>query len=135
MANKNSSIWWIVISLAIAAAIVLRFRPTSHVTLAEIYDSNLPTLMELGASWCPPCRAMKPVLKDLQDNYSGINVRYVDVEEDTSTARKYNVSAIPVIVFLDSAGNTLHTQVGYMSKSSILERWKEFGVSVAEIKK
>jgi len=128
MKSNQRLVWWVLIALAFAGAMVMRFRPSAHVELADTYDANLPTLMELGASWCPPCRAMKPVLKDLQDNYRGFNVRYVDVEEDVATARKYNVSSIPVMVFVDNAGTTLHQHVGYMPKSSILAMWRELGV-------
>jgi thioredoxin 1 len=134
MKNKHDYIWWGLIALAFAGVLLMRFRPSAHVELADIYDANLPTMMELGASWCPPCRAIKPVMKDLQDNYSGFNVRYVDVEQDAATARKYNVSAIPVIVFMDAAGNTLHTQVGYISKNSVLARWEQLGVEVTKIR-
>ena len=134
MKNNQKFMWWVLIALAFAGALAIRFRPAAHVELADTYDANLPTLMELGASWCPPCRAMKPVLKDLQDNYTGFNVRYVDVEKDVATARKYNVSSIPVMVFMDNAGTTLYQQVGYMPTSSILARWRELGVDTTRSK-
>ena len=32
---------------------------------ADVIASTTPILVELGASWCPPCRAMAPVLTEL----------------------------------------------------------------------
>ena len=133
MLKKQNTMLWVLVLLLVVAGVAIRFRPAAHVELSEIHDANLPTLLELGASWCPPCKAMKPVLAELQGDYRGFNVRYVDVEKDAATARKYNVSGIPLIVFLDAEGNTLQTQVGYMSRDKILSTWGQLGVDVTKV--
>jgi thiol-disulfide isomerase/thioredoxin len=132
-AKSNWKVWALVaVLLAVWAVYTVNSRMAGNIVLADKFDPNLPTVMELGASWCPACRSMKPVMKKLQDGYTGFNVKYVDVEKDTATATKYDVTYIPVIVFMDARGTTLHSQVGAMSKGHILEKWKELGVSTAE---
>jgi thioredoxin-like negative regulator of GroEL len=127
--------WKTVAIVAVLAAVwggyMLRDWMAGNVVLAETFDANVPTLMELGASWCPACRAMKPVMKRLQDGYAGFNVKYVDVENDTGMAVRYEVSTIPVIVFVSPKGTTLYSQVGGMSKSEVLAKWKELGVGTS----
>ena len=29
-------------------------------SVENTYDENLPTLIDLGAEWCPPCRQLQP---------------------------------------------------------------------------
>jgi thiol-disulfide isomerase/thioredoxin len=132
MSTKQKLILIGVVVLVVWGGLTLKDRMAGNVVLAEKFDPALPTIMELGASWCPPCKATKSVLKNLQDNYAGFNVKYVDVEQNAEMARRYQVSSIPVIVFMDAGGATLFSEVGYMSKGDVLAKWKELGVSVSE---
>jgi thiol-disulfide isomerase/thioredoxin len=123
----------IAVLLAVWAGIMFKNWHEGHVVLSDKFDPALPTLMELGTSWCPGCRTMKPVMKDLQDSYGGFNVKYVDVDANEAMAAKYEVNVIPLIVFLDPQGKTLYKQEGTMSRAAILEKWKQFGVEPKEV--
>jgi thiol-disulfide isomerase/thioredoxin len=113
--------------LAVWAGMMLKNWHAGHIVLSDKFDPALPTLMELGTSWCPGCRAMKPVMKDLQDNYGGFNVKYVDVEANDAEAARYAVDVIPLIVFVSQDGTALYKHEGTMSKADILAKWKELG--------
>lgn len=60
-------------------------------------------LVDFGASWCPPCKQMEPVLKNLQDNNAGkFTLLKVDGGRDQNLVQEYKVTALPVfIVFKD----------------------------------
>lgn len=38
---------------------------------AMVLQSEMPVLVEFGADWCPPCRAMSPVLELLLEELDG----------------------------------------------------------------
>lgn len=50
------------------------------------------------AKWCRPCRLMAPDVRKLARD--GYKVRYIDIDEEPSTAAKYGVSSPPVVVVL-----------------------------------
>ncbi len=60
-------------------------------------------LVDFGASWCPPCKLMEPVLKNLTENNKGkFTLVKVDGGRDQDILQQYKVTALPVfIVFKD----------------------------------
>jgi thioredoxin len=60
-------------------------------------------LVDFGASWCPPCKKMEPVLASLQKNNAGkFTLLKVDGGNDEAILKEYKVTALPVfIIFKD----------------------------------
>lgn len=56
----------------------------------------MKTLMYLGAEWCGPCKMIKPQLKQ-----SGLDITYVDVDQQPDIAAKYSIRSIPTILALE----------------------------------
>ena len=69
---------------------------------ADVLESELPVLVDFTASWCPPCRVMKPVLAELAAERDDLRVVQLDVDEHQRTAAQYSVLAMPTfLVFRD----------------------------------
>ncbi|MGH9017724.1 MAG: thioredoxin family protein [Acidimicrobiales bacterium] len=82
----------------------------------EMVAAASPVVVEFSAEWCPPCRAMAPVLDDLAAEYDG-SLRFVRVDSDAhpDLARRYDVVSVPT--FLVMAGGELrHRMVGARSR-------------------
>jgi thioredoxin len=60
-------------------------------------------LVDFGATWCPPCKKMEPVLANLQKNNAGkFTLLKVDGGNDEAILKEYKVTALPVfIIFKD----------------------------------
>jgi thioredoxin len=60
-------------------------------------------LVDFGASWCPPCKVMEPVLNDLVAKNKGkFTLLKVDGGRDQDILIQYKVTALPVfIIFKD----------------------------------
>jgi thioredoxin 1 len=70
----------------------------------EVLESDRPVLVDFTAAWCPPCRAMEPVLAELADERDDLRVVQLDVERDQAVAARYGVLAMPTfILFRDGA--------------------------------
>jgi thioredoxin 1 len=58
-------------------------------------------LLDFTAKWCPPCRAMDPVVDALAGEYAGrVEMRAVDVEDDAGFAQRFDVRSMPTFVLV-----------------------------------
>ena len=99
---------------------------------------KLPTMIELGAEKCVPCKMMAPIIAELTKEYKGIlNVKFIDVwkKENVELAKKYKINSIPTQIFLDKDGKELWRHVGFISKEDIMKKWKSLGYDFEKLKK
>ena len=84
------------------------------------FDSKVESgvqLVDFWATWCGPCKMIAPV-EELAADYEGkADILKLDVDENPSTAAKYEVMSIPtLIVFKD--GQPVDKVVGFNQKKT-----------------
>lgn len=91
--------------------------PSSH---ELILASDRPVLVEVGAEWCPPCRAMAPVL-DAVAAACGDRLRIVTVDADAEPGivARYDVRALPTLLVL-RGGRLVSKLIGARGASRLL---------------
>ncbi len=105
--------------------------PAGAPPLAENLRTGLPTLLDLGAGQCIPCKMMAPILKELQTTHKDrFTVIFIDVWKDRSPGVRHRIRVIPTQIFFDADGRELFRHEGFMSKSDILKKWSELGVGL-----
>ncbi len=77
--------------------------------LVHVDDSNFeqvvlkadkPVLVDFGAEWCPPCKALDPIVEKLAGDYDGkFVVAHVDVDNAQQTAMKFRIMSVPTVMF------------------------------------
>lgn len=77
-------------------------------------------LVDFNATWCGPCRMLKPILDEFSDN-TIVKVCSVDVDQNENLAREYNIYSIPCIILFEN-GTEVKRNVGLLS----LEDLKDF---------
>ena len=94
---------------------------------------GLPTLIDLGAGQCIPCKKMAPILEELKNEYRGrLEVIFLDVWQDRSAGQRYGIQLIPTQIFYDAAGRELGRHEGFIGKEDILNTFRRLGVEVPE---
>jgi len=91
--------------------------------------SGKPTLIDLGARTCIPCKKMAPILEGLSGEYQGkANILFIDVHKDSAAADRFKIRMIPTQIFFDAKGQEVKRHIGFMDKAAILKELKAAGL-------
>ena len=78
-------------------------------------------LVDFWATWCGPCKMIAPVLEELAGDYDGkANILKLDVDENPSTAAKFEVMSIPTLILFKD-GEPVDKVVGFQPKENLAE--------------
>ena len=78
---------------------------------SAVLKSDKPVLVDFWASWCGPCQALMPRLKQLNDEVDTFEIVKVNVEEAPELAAQYQVRGLPTLVVFES-GAEVRRKVG-----------------------
>lgn len=92
----------------------------------DIIRSEKPTLVDFYATWCGPCKAMMPVLKDVSKKMSGkAKVIKIDIDKNQKLASKLNIKSVPTLVIYKE-GKIVWRQAGGMSAKQLETKLSKF---------
>jgi thioredoxin 2 len=87
---------------------------------AHAAKSDIPLLVDFGASWCGPCRQMAPAFAASAGQLEPhVRLGKLDTEAEQSIAAKYAIRSIPTLV-LFAKGKEVARQSGAMSTAAIV---------------
>ncbi len=107
--------------------------------------ADKPLVVNLWATWCPPCRRELPMLAEMAQTHTdvtfllasqgedadivrsylqrnGISAAHVALDPPGALARHYGTIGLPVTLFLDKQGMLAHVHVGEISRALLLRQ-------------
>ena len=79
---------------------------------SKVKNSNEVVVVDFGAEWCPPCKALLPTLEKIGEEYKGkVSVYTVDTEKDAELAADFNIRGLPTVLVFKN-GKLVETIVG-----------------------
>jgi thioredoxin 1 len=101
----------------------------TETTVLAALSSGRPTVIDLGARSCIPCRKMVPILESLAGEYRGrASVMFIDVHEDQAAAKRFRIQMIPTQIFFDAKGKEVKRHIGFMEKEDIIKELQGAGL-------
>ena len=92
-----------------------------HTFDAAVLRSDVPVLVDFGATWCQPCKALAPIVEALAAESAGrLVVAKVDIDESPEVAKRYGIRGAPTVLVL-AKGERVAQHVGLTSKAKLLE--------------
>ncbi|MFH1818696.1 MAG: TlpA disulfide reductase family protein [Pseudomonadota bacterium] len=148
---------WVLVWQGVLAGLRLMDNPVlsdMQVTMLSGESANLaaladgkPLVVNLWASWCPPCRREMPVLAAAQQRETGVSFVFANQGENAATVQRYlfasqldlaNVvldrdtrlgfvagsGALPTTLFYDAGGRLVATHLGALTTASLESKLK-----------
>lgn len=89
---------------------------------AEVEGASVPVLVDVTATWCPPCRLLAPIIGELAGEYSGtMKVGALDADANEALVARFGVLGLPTLL-LFKGGQPVERIVGYAPKGELKKR-------------
>jgi len=88
---------------------------------SEVLVSDIPVLVEFGATWCGPCKVVEPELQALAQEYAGrAKVVGVDIDQSPYLARQLGIQSVPTFLVFHQ-GRPVTGKAGALKKAQLAE--------------
>jgi len=151
-AMLTGSLVWLVGSIALALQAdkgqdlpALNFQSLQGQTVPLTAFKGKPAVVNLWATWCPPCVREMPVLQQAQVDRPGVNFVFLNqgesaakvdawlrarnlglnnvlLDEARTAGAAFKQSALPMTLFFDAQGRLVSTRIGELSQATLAER-------------
>ena len=103
--------------------------PADPVVAPEIPVKGMVTMVDFGASFCAPCKAMAPFLEKLEKEYKGrAAILVLDVGKAPDLCERFAIVELPTQVFYNKEGKEILRHKGFMKEEDIVKQLKKMGV-------
>ena len=87
---------------------------------SDVLQATEPVLVDFWAPWCAPCRTIAPLIEQIAAENEGIKVGKLNVQDNSDTAAKYHIEAIPTLMIF-KGGEVVERMMGGATKSRLQE--------------
>ncbi|EON91953.1 redoxin domain-containing protein [Marinobacter lipolyticus SM19] len=117
----------------------------------DLLTRGKPTVVNLWATWCPPCIREMPVLEEAQSRYPGVNFVFANQGEHPETIRRFlneqslnleyvlsdrrggfgratGSQGLPTTLFYSAEGNLVDSHMGELSRASLARGLERFDI-------
>src|SRR4051812_27531868 len=84
----------------------------------EVLSNEAPVVVDFWAEWCPPCKALGPIIDELAEEYKGrVKIGKLDTDSNRNTAMRFSINSIPAVLVFKK-GQLVQKLVGFQPKKN-----------------
>jgi thioredoxin 1 len=88
---------------------------------SEVLGSQTTYVLEFTANWCPPCKALQPILQQILSEHRGqLRIGKIDIDTAPAIAARLGVRGAPTLVVFRN-GQEVARQLGLTHKAALLK--------------
>ena len=90
----------------------------------QMIASGKPVMIDFGATWCGPCKALAPRIEEIEKEYEGrAMIGTADVDECSDLAAKFRIRNVPTVLFFKAGSDApVDKSVGLVVKETLTEK-------------
>lgn len=85
----------------------------------DLINGEELTIIDFSATWCMPCRMLKPILERVANKVTDVSFYNLDIDENEDVARRYRIFSVPTLVCFKE-GKKIDSLVGLNSYDDIV---------------
>ncbi|MET9224662.1 thioredoxin domain-containing protein [Lentzea sp. NPDC003310] len=107
-------------TIQMSAENVVQVTSANYAQVMEVSKAKL-VVLDFGATWCPPCRQLKPVIERLAAQYNGrFLLGEVDVDVSRDLSSRYRIQYLPTLVPVRNAAELPGSRmIGFRGEASL----------------
>jgi thioredoxin len=70
------------------------------------FKPQQPCILDFYADWCQPCKALKHILQQIENEQPEIIIYQIDAEEEFELAAHFKVRNLPTLILINTNGET-----------------------------
>ncbi len=86
----------------------------------DIINKDNLTIVDFSATWCMPCRMLKPIMEKASEKIKDVAFYNLDIDESEAIAKRYRIFSVPTVVAFRS-GKKVDSIVGLNPYETIEE--------------
>jgi thioredoxin 1 len=88
---------------------------------SEVLKSDVPVLVDFGATWCGPCKVLSPIVDKIAEETAGkYKIGKMDIDESPTTTAKFGIRGVPTVIVF-KGGQKSGQHVGVTNKETLLK--------------
>jgi len=78
-------------------------------------------LIVFSATWCGPCKMVKPIINQIESENPTITIERYDVDENQDKAAKFNITSVPTVIIADENDTEVNRLMGVNQKQTYID--------------